>query len=150
MNAEAELAKALVASVGEIAVAAHRLHAVLKDEHQVLATGDDAALLALTGVKTELLQQLEALENERMHLVGELRTGSRHAPFAMQRALTPWPAALTAWERSPADLRKRERPRRAASGPNSGWSTTVCRPSGGLDGCGKDRGADPSREGSGG
>ena len=46
MNAEAELTKALVANVGEIAVAAHRLHAVLKDENEVLATGDDAALLA--------------------------------------------------------------------------------------------------------
>ena len=98
MNAQAELAKALVANVGEIAVAAHRLHAVLKDESNVLATGDDATLLELTGVKTQLLQQLETLESERMHLVGELRTGSRHAPFAMVRALTPYPAALTAWD----------------------------------------------------
>ena len=36
MNAETELARALVANVGEIAVAAHRLHAVLKDESAVL------------------------------------------------------------------------------------------------------------------
>ncbi|MET0232725.1 MAG: flagellar protein FlgN [Rhodanobacteraceae bacterium] len=105
MNAEAELTKALVANVGEIAVAAHRLHAVLKDENQVLASGDDTALLALTGAKTELLQQIEALEGERMHLVGELRTGPRHAPFAMVRALTPYPAALTAWDDAVATLK---------------------------------------------
>jgi flagellar biosynthesis protein FlgN len=98
MNAEAELAKALVANVGEIAVNAHRLHSVLKDENAALTTGDDAVLLELTGLKTELLQQLEALEHERLHLVGELRTGSKHAPFAMVRALTPYPAALTAWD----------------------------------------------------
>ena len=105
MNAEAELTKALVANVGEIAVAAHRLHAVLKDENEVLATGDDATLLALTGVKTELLQQIEALESERMHLVGELRTGSRHTPFAMVRVLTPYPAALQAWDDAVATLK---------------------------------------------
>src|SRR5215467_12129176 len=64
MNAETELAKALVANVGEIAVAAHRLHAVLKDESAVLASADDAALLELTGIKTQLLQQLEILESE--------------------------------------------------------------------------------------
>jgi flagella synthesis protein FlgN len=98
MNAETELARALVANVGEIAVAAHRLHAVLKDESAVLASADDAALLEITGIKTQLLQSLEVLESERMHLIGELRTGSRHAPFAMVRALTPYPAALTAWD----------------------------------------------------
>src|SRR6185369_5319775 len=82
MNAETELARALVANVGEIAVAAHRLHAVLKDESAVLASADDAALLELTGIKTQLLQQLEVLESERMHLIGELRTGAVSGCFA--------------------------------------------------------------------
>jgi len=105
MNAETELAKALVANVGEIAVAAHRLHAVLKDESAVLASADDAALLELTGIKTQLLQQLEVLESERMHLIGELRTGSRHTPFAMVRVLTPYPPALQAWDDAVATLK---------------------------------------------
>jgi len=104
MNAQAELAKALVANVGEIAVAAHRLHSVLKEENAVLHRGDDVRLLELTGVKTQLLQQLESLENERVHLVGQLHAGTRSAPFAMVRALTPYPVALNAWEDAVATL----------------------------------------------
>lgn len=106
MKAEAELAKALVATVGEIAVAAHRLHSVLKEETAVLNRGDDARLLELTGIKTQFLQQLEQLEAERAHLVGQLHAGLRSAPFAMVRALTPYPAALTAWEDAVATLKE--------------------------------------------
>lgn len=98
MNAQAELAKALVANVGEIAVAAHRLHAVLKEENAVLKTADDGRLLELTGAKTLLLQHLESLEGERTHLLGQLTAGTRSAPFAMVRALTPYPVALSAWD----------------------------------------------------
>ena len=104
MNAQAELAKALVANVGEIAVSAHRLHSVLREEHAALAQGDDARLLELTGIKTQHLQTLESLESERTHLIAGMATGTRHAPFAMVRALTPYPAALTAWEDAVATL----------------------------------------------
>jgi|GEM_PF-719910 len=104
MNAQAELAKALVANVGEIAVSAHQLHSVLKEENAVLNRGDDARLLELTGIKTQWLQRLESLESERVHLIGQLYAGTRSAPFAMVRALTPYPAALTAWDDAVATL----------------------------------------------
>ena len=98
MNPRVELAKALVAGIGEIASSAQRLHVVLKDERAVLASGDDARLLELTGVKTLLLQQLERLEEERTHLLRQLGEDARSVPFAMARALASQPVALTAWD----------------------------------------------------
>jgi flagella synthesis protein FlgN len=98
MNAQAELVQALAAAVGEIAASAHRLHTLLEEESAALDRADEARLLELTGSKTALLQQLERLEYERAHLVGQLHAGARNAPFAMERALSAYPAALGTWE----------------------------------------------------
>ncbi|WP_440224701.1 flagella synthesis protein FlgN [Dokdonella sp. MW10] len=95
---EAELAQALAATVGEIAATTRKLLVALEEEREALQLGDDQRLLYVTGVKTGLLQRLEALEAERAHLVSQVPSGNPPAPFAMTRALAAHPATLAAWE----------------------------------------------------
>lgn len=95
---QAELAAALAATVSEIAATTRKLLIALEEERESLQLGDDSRLLYVTGVKTTLLQQLEAFEAERQHLVSQVHAGSPPVPFAMTRALTGHAAIASAWE----------------------------------------------------
>lgn len=100
MNTRVEVAKALAAAVVDIESGAAQLREALMAERAALNAGDEQQLLATTAQKTQLLQRLDALERERVHLLEQCVERGRSQPFAMSKALAGRPEVLSAWEQA--------------------------------------------------